>query len=140
MKRFPTIRISLFFSFFLLFQAASAQYYFEKITEENGLSDNRVTCILKDKTGFLWIGTKNGLNRYDGSSFKIFRPSGNNSISNETINDLVQDSSGKIWVSTMNGLNIYDPSTDKWETMRPVISEPKQLPNNLTWDLEVDED
>ena len=117
-----------------------AQYYFEKLTEENGLSDNRVTCFLKDKTGFLWIGTKNGLNRYDGNSFKIFRPTQGNSISNEVINDIVQDSSGKIWVATVDGLNIYDPRINWWETMMHRSSDVKGgLPSYSIWDLFVDE-
>lgn len=117
-----------------------AQYYFNKLTEENGLSDNRVTCFLKDKTGFLWIGTKNGLNRYDGASFKIFRPGSGNSISNEVINDIVQDHDGKIWVATVDGLNIYDPLTNKWEVMRPIGSDKKDdLPSYFIWDLAVDE-
>lgn len=119
--------------------ALHAQYYFEKLTEENGLSDNRVTCVMKDKTGFIWLGTKNGLNRYDGSSFKVFKPSSHNSISNEIINDIVQDSSGRIWVSTVNGLNFYHPATDQWQVIMPLPDEAKGLPNSLVWDLAVDE-
>src|SRR5687768_10173377 len=91
----------------MLYGPIQAQYYFDKLTEENGLSDNRVTSFLKDKTGFLWIGTRNGLNRYDGNTFTIFRPAAGNSISSEEITDIVQDATGKIWVSTLNGLNIY---------------------------------
>jgi signal transduction histidine kinase/ligand-binding sensor domain-containing protein len=138
MRPFWSIRLLSFFIFCPVF--LQAQYFFEKLTEENGLSDNRVTCFLKDKTGFLWIGTKNGLNRYDGSSFKVFRPSSHNSISNESINDIAQDSSGKLWVATTNGLNIYDPSTDRWEVIMPTTTdENKELPNNLIWDIEIDE-
>jgi signal transduction histidine kinase/ligand-binding sensor domain-containing protein len=130
----------LAFPAILLYLISHGQYYFEKLTEENGLSDNRVTCFLKDKTGFLWVGTKNGLNRYDGSSFKVFKPAPNNSISNEIINDIVQDSSGKIWVATVAGLNIYDPATNQWETMMPINSDNKgDLPSYLIWDLYVDE-
>lgn len=119
--------------------ALRGQYFFKKLTEENGLSDNRVTCFLKDKTGFLWIGTRNGLNRYDGHSFRIFKPASGNSISNEVINDIVQDSSGKLWVATMAGLNIYDPATNQWETIMP---DPKAshlgIPSPVIWDLDTD--
>ena len=50
------------------------RYHFEKITELQGLSDNRVTCFLKDSEGFMWIGTANGLNRYDGYEFRVYGP------------------------------------------------------------------
>ncbi|MEO5561899.1 MAG: two-component regulator propeller domain-containing protein [Chitinophagaceae bacterium] len=116
------------------------QYYFDNLTEKNGLSDDRITCFLKDKTGFLWIGTKNGLNRYDGSLFKVFKPGVGNSISNEVINDIVQDAAGKIWVATMSGLNIYDPLSNRWETIMPDSGEVRTgIPNYLIWDLAVDE-
>lgn len=119
--------------------AAKAQYFFKKLTEENGLSDNHVTCFLKDTTGFLWIGTKNGLNRYDGHSFRIFKPTSGNSISNEVINDIVQDAAGKLWVATMNGLNIYDPSTNQWETIMPDDKDSHLgIPSTVIWDLAVD--
>lgn len=140
MDRIFFSRLLLFLSASLFCQGLQAQYYFDKLTEENGLSDNRVTCFLKDKTGFLWIGTKNGLNRYDGNSFKVFKPAGGNSISSEEINDVVQDATGKIWVATMAGLSIYDPETNHWETMMPSGSDIKNdLPSYLIWDLFVDE-
>jgi signal transduction histidine kinase/ligand-binding sensor domain-containing protein len=140
MNCFTSSRILILLSAILLCGRMHAQYYFYKLTEENGLSDNRVTCFLKDKTGFLWIGTKNGLNRYNGTSFKVFRPSAGNSISSEVINDIVQDNQGRIWVATMSGLNIYDPTSDRWETMMPASTDVKtDLPNYLIWDLCVDE-
>ncbi|MEI9809954.1 MAG: two-component regulator propeller domain-containing protein [Bacteroidota bacterium] len=133
-------RISFIILATLFCLSAQGQYYFDKLTEENGLSDNRITCFLKDKTGFLWIGTKNGLNRYDGNSFTTFKPTGGNSISNEVINDIVQDAAGKIWVATLAGLNIYDPVTNHWETMMPSSSDVKgDLPSYLIWDLFADE-
>lgn len=130
-----------FFVIIILLQALSlqGQNYFYKLTEDDGLSDNRVTCFLKDRTGFLWIGTKNGLNRYDGNGFKIFRPSKSNSISNEMINDIVQDSTGKIWVATANGLNCYDDASGKWQNILPTNSSVKDdLPSYLLWNLETD--
>jgi signal transduction histidine kinase/ligand-binding sensor domain-containing protein len=140
MHRLTFLRLIIFLFACLCGNIVQAQYYFDKLTEENGLSDNRVTCFLKDKTGFLWIGTKNGLNRYDGNTFSIFKPSSGNSISNEEINDIVQDTSGKIWVATMAGLNVYDPETNHWETMMPSNSYAKgDLPSYLIWDLFVDE-
>ncbi len=86
----------------------------ELFTINNGLSQTRVNALLLDSSGFLWIGTQDGLNRYDGYSFKVFRhqPLDSTSISNNYINSLTQDSKGNIWVATNNGLNCYDPSND----------------------------
>ncbi|HEV7781725.1 MAG TPA: two-component regulator propeller domain-containing protein, partial [Chitinophagaceae bacterium] len=109
------------------------------ITTANGLSDNRVTCFHKDRKGFMWIGTRNGLNRYDGHSFTLFRPAAGNSISNEVINDIAEDSHGRIWVATMEGLNIYNPATNTWECMRPDTDRSQHsIPNFIIWDIEID--
>lgn len=109
------------------------------LTTDDGLSDNRINCVYKDKKGFIWIGTRNGLNRYDGHSFRIFTPVGDNAISNEIINSITEDSNGHIWVATMNGLNSYDPIHDHWETIMPAPGKTKPgLPNNLVWDIQFD--
>ncbi len=87
----------------------------------------------------MWIGTRNGLNRYDGHSFKVFRPTLDNSISNEVINDIAEDSKGRIWVATMEGLNIYDPSSNIWTSMMPNPDTSLQrMPNFLVWDIMID--
>ena len=110
------------------------------LTMQDSLSDNRITCFYKDKTGFVWIGTKNGLNRYDGHRMLIFRPAAGNSISNEVINDIAEDSRGMIWVATMNGLNKYDPLKNYWECLLPeAIPSDNDIPSNLVWDIAVDE-
>lgn len=115
-----------------------AQVYYKgkNFTKEDGLSDNRITCFYKDKTGFLWIGTKNGLNRFDGHSFKVYKPTTGNSISNEVINDIAGDKEGKIWVATMGGLNIFDPATNNWEVIVPGPNKTKnEIPNLVVWDI-----
>ena len=87
----------------------------------------------------MWIGTRNGLNRYDGHSFKTFRPSAGNSISNEIINDIAEDSRGRIWVATMEGLNIYDPAANNWTCMMPdPDTSVRAIPNFLVWDIMID--
>jgi signal transduction histidine kinase/ligand-binding sensor domain-containing protein len=80
------------------------------ITEENGLSDNRVNAIFKDREGLLWIGTGDGLNLMNGSSIKIFRHVDNdsNSISGNYITSLTEDKAGNIFFGTGNGLCWYD--------------------------------
>ena len=81
-----------------------------QITEENGLSDNHVQCVLKDSKGFVWIGTADGLNRMDGSTIKIFKHKDNDStsLSYDNIFSLAEDTTGNIWIATGNkGLCCY---------------------------------
>ncbi|MGC4101722.1 sensor histidine kinase [Ferruginibacter sp.] len=82
---------------------------FSQIREENGLSDNHVTCVLKDKQDLVWIGTQDGLNLMDGSSIKVFkhRDKDSTSISNNFINAIKEDGEGNIWIATALGLNVY---------------------------------
>lgn len=87
---------------------------FGRLGVSRGLSQSAVNCILQDRQGFLWIGTQDGLNRYDGYTFKIFRPASNDpqTINDRWINTLFQDKQGYIWIGTrLGGLNRYDPYT-----------------------------
>ena len=121
---------------------AFAQLYVrsESYTIRDGLSDNRISSIHKDKVGFLWIGTQNGLNRYDGHDFRVYRPSRSNSISNEIVNDIACDDSGYLWVATMDGLNRYDARSDHWKNIYPTPDSSRPgLPNWLVWSLYADE-
>jgi len=88
----------------------SPDIQFEHLTIKEGLSHNTVYCIAQDHQGFMWFGTKDGLNRYDGRNFKIFQhdPSDSNSLVNNLINTIFVDSKGDLWVSTDDGLNLYD--------------------------------
>ncbi|WP_295124838.1 hybrid sensor histidine kinase/response regulator transcription factor [uncultured Chitinophaga sp.] len=76
-----------------------------------GLSNNAVTTIYQDHHGFMWIGTYDGLNRYDGYSFRVFRNviGDSTSLSTNNVYSLEGDSLHNIWVGTQNGLNLYDP-------------------------------
>ena len=85
--------------------------YFEKLTTQNGLSNNKVNCILQDSRGFIWFGTDDGLNRYDGNNFTIFRntPGVRYSISGNMIMDLFEDKDHILWIATADGgLTKYD--------------------------------
>src|SRR5690349_3089500 len=106
--------------FFWLSTAVAQYNTYESITELNGLSDNRVTCFKQDRQGFMWIGTENGLNRYDGHEFIIYRPGQSERIlSYEHINDIEQDARGRMWVATWNGLNVIDPEDDSLIVFSP---------------------
>ncbi len=96
--------------------AKNSDYYFRNMAVEDGLSQNMVYSILQDKTGFIWFGTLDGLNRYDGLRFKIFKKDNENSrsIGSNKILSLLQDSNEKIWVGTTNGIYIYDPMCENF--------------------------
>ncbi|MGB5530535.1 MAG: two-component regulator propeller domain-containing protein [Ignavibacteriaceae bacterium] len=91
---------------------------FGKITGEDGLSNSYVNCLLQDSFGFIWFGTDDGLNRYDGYKIKVYRnnPDDSTSISDNIIWALFEDGSGYIWVGTKGGkLNKYNPFLDRFE-------------------------
>ena len=90
---------------------------FKKFTVNDGLSNNVVSCLLQDKNGFMWFGTDDGLNRFDGYSFKVYRnnPEKMNTISSNSIWSLFEDADGYLWIGTKSGeLNRYDPYYDKF--------------------------
>jgi ligand-binding sensor domain-containing protein/signal transduction histidine kinase len=94
---------------------------FGKYSTENGLSNNRVFCMLQDRYGFLWFGTDDGLNRFDGYEFKVYRndPLNIASLSDNSIRSIFEDRSGYLWIGTKSGeLNRYNPVTDKFENWK----------------------
>jgi signal transduction histidine kinase/CheY-like chemotaxis protein/ligand-binding sensor domain-containing protein len=90
------------------------KYSLEQLDNTKGLSNSSVNCIFQDSQNLIWIGTWDGLNRYDGNNFKIFRPEPHNqkSISNQVILKIAEDRSGYIWILTMHGINRYDKKTN----------------------------
>ncbi len=91
-------------------KSLGVNYFIEQLDNTKGLSNSSVNTIFQDSENLLWIGTWDGLNRYDGSKFKIFRPELNNenSLSNQVILKIGEDNTGKIWILTMHGINRYD--------------------------------
>jgi signal transduction histidine kinase/ligand-binding sensor domain-containing protein/DNA-binding response OmpR family regulator len=87
---------------------------FKQLTSEDGISQSEVYSFLKDSRGFVWFGTVDGLNRYDGYNIEIFNTNKNdtNSLSNNTVRSLAEDQTGRIWIGTDDGLNFYDPKTE----------------------------
>lgn len=98
-------------------QISSDQYSFNYYSTAQGLSNNSVICTQQDKLGYIWIGTKDGLNRFDGRNFRIYRrnPENQNSISNNYILEIFQDRDSVLWIGTKGGgLCRYDRKTDSF--------------------------
>lgn len=106
-------------------QITGKHYYLKCLDVRNGLSQNTVYAILQDRTGFMWFGTKDGLNRYDGSSFKQFKydRTDKHSIGNNYILSLYEDINGNIWIGTDVGLYIYYPERDIFEAFKQLSAE-----------------
>ena len=105
---------------FLLFlnnNLFSQQIKFKHLTVEDGMSNNIVKTVIQDRSGFMWFGTNDGLNRYDGYDFNVFRhnPEDSNSISDNSIQSLLEDRNGEIWIGTKSGkLNKYNLRTEEF--------------------------
>lgn len=103
----------------LLFLFCNGQpegYYFRHYQVQDGLSSNTVTAIMQDKKGFMWFGTRNGLNRFDGNSFKVFHNilSDTSSIGNNSILSIYEDAEEQLWVGTYGGIYIYHPQQESF--------------------------
>ncbi|MBI3169508.1 MAG: GAF domain-containing protein, partial [Chloroflexi bacterium] len=115
---------------------------FEQISLEEGLSQSVVNVILQDRKGFLWVGTDDGLNRYDGYNFKVFKPDTSDpfSLSDRSITDIVEDKDGKLWIATrMGGLNRYDPVSGKFSQYTHNEKNSQSIISNQITTLFVDE-
>jgi signal transduction histidine kinase/ligand-binding sensor domain-containing protein len=110
--------------------------YFKRINLEHGLSHRKVNCILQDKRGFIWFGTEDGLNRYDGRYLTYFRHRHNdrNTLSGNIISDLYEDNDGIIWIATQDGgMTRYDyrlPATKQFKQFRHDEHNVKGIPEN----------
>ena len=95
--------------------AQDNQLKFKHLTTENGLCNNWIRCIYKDDIGYMWFGTADGLSRYDGHLFKVYRPETNDgkSLGDINISDILQKGANELWVCTDLGVYIYNYSTDE---------------------------
>lgn len=102
---------------------------FDHFTIEQGLSQNVVNAIAQDREGFLWFGTQDGLNVYDGYGFTQYRHSDNNlhSLTDNFINAMICDRTGTLWVGTMDGLNRFDRTANSFTQYKPDAENPKAL-------------
>ncbi|NQZ08816.1 MAG: response regulator, partial [Algicola sp.] len=113
---------------------AEPAVHFERLGIEEGLSQNSVLRIIQDRQGFLWLGTSDGLNRYDGYQFKHFKhdPNDDNTLSNNYVTALYEDHNDMLWIGTLDGgLNRYDPKTQRFERFYHDDNNPHSLSSDV---------
>jgi signal transduction histidine kinase/ligand-binding sensor domain-containing protein len=126
----------LIFILFLLSAVLYAQknnIRFKRISTEQELSQVTIHCILQDRRGFMWFGTQDGLNRYDGYEFKIYRhkPGDSTTISDGYVMSIYEDKMGILWIGTHDGgLNKFDPKTESFIHYKHHKDGPNSLSHN----------
>lgn len=105
---------------------------FDHLSIADGLSQGIVKCILQDSRGFMWFGTLNGLNKYDGYNFTVYLPELGNprSLSHQTVSALHEGRDGSLWIGTDNGLNRYHRGADHFVNYRHRKDDPNSLSHN----------
>ena len=122
---------------FLRLPAQEDKARFQQLTVADGLSDQYVNCVFQDSRGFLWIGTANGLNRYDGYRVTVYEynPLDSQSISSNWVRVIEEDEQGHLWAGTENGLNRWDPRTGKFRRYYHKAGDPNSLRHNHIYSL-----
>lgn len=100
----------------------------------DGVSQSEIKCIRQDSEGYLWIGTQNGVNKFDGYSFENFfyDPTNNSSVSNNWIFDISEDDDGNLWIGTKEGLNKYDKKTGNFSLVPHKLND-SIVPDNFVY-------
>jgi signal transduction histidine kinase/ligand-binding sensor domain-containing protein/CheY-like chemotaxis protein len=115
---------------------------FATLTTKDGLTQNSITALLQDRHGFMWIGTSDGLNRFDGYQFVTFKhnPADPNTLSSNQIMDLLEDQAGNIWIATAEGgVSRYDPSVGTFTHFHSDLHPERGLSSNEVLTLEEDQ-
>ncbi len=122
----------LFLFLFVPVVSANPDFRFTHINTNQGLSQSNVTCIVQDHKGFMWFGSFNGLNRYDGYDFKVYHyhRDDSTSLSHNYISALCEDRDGRLWVGTSDGLNRYDFRTDGFQSYKHQDDDPGSISDN----------
>jgi signal transduction histidine kinase/ligand-binding sensor domain-containing protein/ActR/RegA family two-component response regulator len=115
--------------------------HFRHLSAEMDLVDNNVNCIFQDSKGFIFIGTNNGLNRYDGHEFKVYKYNerAENSINNNFISSIKEDKSGNLWIATSGGgLNMLDRSRRHFKSYVNKPNDSKSIAGNFINEIAID--
>ncbi|WP_281989572.1 hybrid sensor histidine kinase/response regulator transcription factor [Aquimarina aggregata] len=115
----------------------SGNLNFRNYTTVQGLSQRSVVTIAQDQKGYLWFGTRYGLNKFDGHTFKnyYYNSDDSNSLSDSWITTLVTDKIGNLWIGTKNGLNKYDPENDNFIRVKSGLDKDEEYINGEIWDI-----
>ena len=135
MSRYYFFWILLLWGFFHITTSYSQELSieFEHLTTDQGLSTGTVNCVFRDSRGFIWFGTLDGLNRFDGYQFKVFKndPLDETSLSGNRITTISEDKSGNIWIGTQNnGISLFDWQTEKFKRLKYDPDDPLSLSSN----------
>ena len=98
---------------------------FDRLTTDDGLSQSTITCIFQDYQGFMWFGTYDGLNKFDGYSFTVYyhNPTDSTSISDNFIWSIYEDKNNNLWIGTRDGLNLYNRELDIFSQFKSTDNE-----------------
>jgi ligand-binding sensor domain-containing protein/signal transduction histidine kinase len=121
--------------------AQKKNFNFEHLTPEDGLSQSSVVKIFQDSRNFLWFATYDGLNRYDGYNFKVYKSdiSDTTTISGQGFSSICEDRSGNLWIGSLNGgLNKYNQGTDTFKRFKFNPKDPGSLCSNIVSYLYID--
>jgi|GEM_PF-969573 len=141
------LSLQVFLPLFLFFSNIHAfekpDLKFERISIDQGLSQGNINAIIQDRNGYMWFGTQDGLNRYDGYEFTVFKPDpeSKNSISSNVIKALCETKDGRILIGTAGGgLCIYSPAEDKFTTYLPDEADLSSLSHSSVYAVFEDKD
>jgi signal transduction histidine kinase/ligand-binding sensor domain-containing protein/FixJ family two-component response regulator len=141
-KIFSGLVLLIILHFSICLYSQPQKYQFENISTKQGLSQLAVMNILQDKQGFMWFGTQDGLNKYDGYSMTVYKYDANNPNSfpgGQTV-AMLEDKTGVIWVGTDMGLNKFLKDQNKWVNYRFIESDKHSLDNDFVLALYEDSD
>ncbi len=125
------------FAFRKVVFAQHSEISVEILSIENGISQSFINCLMLDSTGYLWIGTQDGLNKYDGTKFIVFRhdPMDSNSLPNNYIRTLYQDKNRNIWIATQFGLSKFDIRKNKFINFLHHPKNPNSISDNDVYSI-----
>ena len=130
--------LTLIFSFITSFSCLCAgvdipDFQFKKYQVNDGLSENTVFCIMQDKKGFIWLGTKDGLNKFDGVNFTVYRQQQNkNSIGNNYVKSIIESSDDKLYVGTDDGVYIMNRIDETFIRLEETLNIQKDIITSVT--------
>ncbi len=130
----------IFFTLFYGLAFGQRNIKLDHLTVDDGLSQGNVNVITQDRLGFMWMGTRDGLNLYNGYDFEIFRndPEDSTTITNNYIRCIVEDQKGNFWIGTLNGLNYYNRAKDSFKRYYHDPDFQSSLPNDNIISLLID--